>query len=264
VRSLSGSAAPFLIRAGTLGDGDGLAATPTPTPSASPSALTISSVLSPVEPLVLGVPIADSLAIGSSRAFSFQSADNSEYTVFTDTSSLGFYGDVALEVCGETDCITSDGPNVYSSEQVLVTPGNKLFGGFRATSTIRVTCMGNKWSSSTPQTCSYSVAVVPGASRPGQSPSPTVAPLTVSRYTLFLDTSVSETAGPEVRVFQLFPVSFLGGFTVTLTVSGGVDAEVALGTALPAGDALLPTSWRRAWPRRQKRSAIGLNTITSC
>jgi hypothetical protein len=76
---------------------------------------------------------------------------------------------------------------------------------------------------------------------------------------VYFDTSVSEVAGPDVRVFQLLPGSYVGGFTVTLTETGSADVEMALGTAMPSGDALVPTSWR---PLLLATTSAGSPTVT--
>jgi hypothetical protein len=203
-----------------------------------------------VEPLSLDAhPVLDSLPLAGVRQWSYLATSEAAFTVVADNSMGGGTGDVSLRVCGESACIDQDSSYVSVKEYITVDPGSKLWGGLGATYTITVTALSAR--QTTPQVANYQVYVSSLPDGGGASPSPSPAPPSVDLFEVYLDTSIAETVGggdPSVRFFRLraWASGYLGGITVTLTVTGSspVDAEVALGVAAPWGEGLSPTEWR--------------------
>ena len=251
VRSATAAKASFLLRIASDPSplDSGIAASPTPTPSPSAAPLSPATPLLPVEPLTLDAnPVRDSLGLAAIRSWSYVATTEADFSVVADNSMGGGSGDVSLTVCGESDCETKDSSFASAKEVITVGPGSKLWGGLGATYSITVTALSAK--QSTPQVANHIVYVSSQPSGGGASPSPAPMPPATTLYNAFFDTSIAEVVGGSAsgiataRFFALRPGAYSPGFTVTLSVTGAADVEVALGVAAPWGSGLSPIEWR--------------------
>jgi hypothetical protein len=199
VRAPLGGVGSFTLRA-TADGGSGAPASGTPTPSPSLAPLTPATVFTAPWPLALDAkPVFDALARGAARSWTYIHNSNAPFTVVASPSSGcpsgTCSGDVALRLCGETNCeLDSDGSWASSTEARSTGPGSRSWGGIGAAYTITIFSRFDKESSPV-STARYALWVVPGiaAVPPATSATSTPAPASLVSYDLFCDTTVTET-----------------------------------------------------------------------